>query len=223
MTTDGNGGVERLRGAFTGHPSGESGDCPDPGTLWESARGRLDRTTEEALMLHIADCPDCATAWALARKMADGTAEEAGRAVPLAPRRRPAWRNPRVLAAAAMVLLAVGLGGSLLLRNPAPEPVVYREQAGGTVVQADPASLRLPRSACRLRWTGAPEGSRFDIIVTNDDLDILCEAHRLTRPEFLVPEATLPPACGTILWRVTVHTPDGETVISPTFETSIVD
>lgn len=221
MSPESSGGIERLRRAFTGHPSGEGGDCPDPGILWESARGKLDRTAEEELMLHIAACPDCATAWELAREMAETAEQREGPVVPLTSRRRPFWRRPRMLAAAATVLLAVGLGGTLLLRAPTPSPTVYRDEPGRVVVRAAPGSLRVPRGACRLRWTGAPEGSRFDLLVTDGELNVLFEAHRLREPACLVPAEKLPPAGGTILWRVTVHAPGGGTATSPTFETTI--
>jgi len=220
MTTDRTGDLARLRRAFTGHPSGGGEDCPDPALLWESAAGELDPAAETPILLHIAGCPDCATAWELAREMAED-AGRTGTVSPLARPGTPAWRRPGVLAAAATLLLAIGLGGSLLIHRPAPGPDVYREQAGGTVLRADPVCRRLPRAACRLRWTGAPKGTRYDVVVTDENLDVLCEARRLPDPEFLVPENTLPPAGSTILWRVTAHLPGGGTAASPTFETVV--
>ena len=38
-------------------------ECPAPDTLWESARERLDRRTNEIVVMHIGVCGACAAAW----------------------------------------------------------------------------------------------------------------------------------------------------------------
>ena len=221
-THRGNGDLDQLRQAFTTETTTRgSEECPDTASLWNSAAGTLDPMADEAILLHVASCPSCTIAWKLARELLQEQGE-LGNAGPVSlDTRRPVWRRPAFLAMAATLLLAVGLGSGLLLRERATRPVVYRTQAQEIVLEPEASSLERPRDACELRWKGAPEGSRFDIIVTDPDVDVLYEARRLTESRCLVPAERLPSPGGSILWQVTAHLPRGGTVTSRTFETAI--
>jgi hypothetical protein len=106
--------------------------------------------------------------------------------------------------------------------QPAVEPV-YREQAAATTLQAHPEALCLPRTNCLLRWTPGPEGTRYDLTVTGEDLTLLHSRKGLEDPQFLVPPEVIPPATTAILWRVTAHLPGGGMVASPTFRSTLTD
>ncbi len=218
--------LDRLREAFSSGEWGPpSGECPGPAVLWASAAGELDPAADEAVLRHLAHCSQCASIWRLAREMA--APEEAGgsQVVPLdAGRRPPVWRRPGVLAAAATLLVAVGLGtGVLMERRHAASPPVYRKQPAASEIVASPAAAVLPRSRCRLRWSGVPDGSRFDLTVTGGELGVLAVARGLTAAEYLVPPDRIPEGTREILWRVTAHLPDGGTLRSRTFTSRIRD
>ena len=105
---------------------------------------------------------------------------------------------PRWLAAAAVLLLGTTIGVVSLL-NPPPGDE-FRASSGCVVESLVPADVALPRDAFRLRWTPGPEGSRYQVRVTTEDLQVLATAADLTAPEFVVEPAVLAgcpvePAC----------------------------
>ena len=74
-----------------------------------------------------------------------------------------------------------------------------------------------------LRWTAGPEGTTYDLHVTDEDLEVLATARRIGEAEYLVdPEALagLPPG-EKVLWRVVAYLPDGGQVASRTFVTPV--
>jgi hypothetical protein len=126
------------------------------------------------------------------------------------------WTS-RVIAAAATVIVAATIGVvSLLNRTPADE---FRASPGYAVTSTLPANTPLPRDQFHLRWTPAPEGSRYQLRVTSEDLQVLATASDLATPEFVVPVARLAalPGGATVFWQVDVTLPTGGRVTSPTF------
>ncbi|NOZ94319.1 MAG: zf-HC2 domain-containing protein [Acidobacteria bacterium] len=226
MTRREPGDLARLRDAFSAEAWAPPGTgCPDAEELWASAAGELDPQADQKILLHLAECAQCSGAWRLAREIVSPgeTAEE--RVVRLEKGRRSrTWRRPAYLAAAATLLIGLGLGTGLLInrRGPASQPV-YRQQRASVNIVASPQTQRLPRSACRLRWSAGPAGSRYDLTVTTKDLDILAVVRGLTEPEHLLPPEKIPRSTREILWRVTVHLPGGGSVSSKTFSSRIVD
>ena len=216
--------TRHLEEAFSGgdwEPPGE--ECPGSGELWASAAGELEPEADRRIILHLADCGGCSSAWRLAREMM-----ETGERVPAAPtgRKRPAggWRSPAALAAAATVLIGLGLGTGLLLERREPmSPPVYRQQAVEAGLEAAPETGRMPRDTVVLRWYGAPGGSRYDLTVTDTDLNVLLTVRDLRTPEHRVEPEVIPPGTEEILWRVTARLPDGGTVASRTFVSRLVD
>ena len=86
-----------------------------------------------------------------------------------------------------------------------------------------PDAGTLPREAFRLHWAAGPEGSRYRIRVTTEDLTVLATAADLAAPEFIVASSVLAslPAGATVLWQVDAYLPDGERVTSATFVTHV--
>jgi len=202
---------ERLRRELSGLAEirGEGQSCPDSERLVESARGGLSRADDRQVLLHIGECTACAAGWKIAREVAGGRVAGSGSA-------RRGW--VRWAAAAAMLIAAVG-GSYLVLSPNRTEAPAYREQADWILESAIEESTPLPRDAFLLRWTAAPEGAVYDIVVTDPRLKTLARGSGISRPEFLVPEAALRdvPSGGRVLWQVSVRLSDGRGVESPTF------
>ena len=90
---------------------------------------------------------------------------------------------------------------------------------GGYKIESLVPSETLSRETFRLRWTPGPQGSRYQVRVTTEDLRVLATAEDLTVPEYLVePDrlASLSPGAR-VLWQVDVVLPSGERASSQTF------
>jgi hypothetical protein len=132
------------------------------------------------------------------------------------PARAVCW-TPRWLAAAAALLVATTVGIVLLFdRPPADE---YRTPPGYTVASLVPDDVPLSRDAFRLRWTPGPDGSRYQVRVTTEDLRVLATAADLTVAELVVEPAAFAslPDGATVFWQVDVSLPTGERNSSPAF------
>ena len=121
------------------------------------------------------------------------------------------------LAAAAAVVLAATTGIVSLVNQPAADE--FRTSPGYAVTSLVLADTPLPRSEFRLRWTPGPEGSRYQVRVTTEDLQVLTRATDVAAPEFVVPIAPLAvlPDGARVFWQVDVSLPTGERITSPTF------
>jgi len=216
--------IARLQNAFSSDDwESHTEGCPDSGTLWASAAGELKPVENEAILLHLARCAGCASSWRLAREMIMADEAASGTVVPIEERKQVSvWRRPALLAAAAMVVIGLGTAALLHRGQPGPAPV-YRQQQEAVTVRALPGTQELHRGACRLRWSGGPEGTRYDLTVTGKDLEILAVVRALTVPEYLLPREDIPRSVHTILWRVTAHLPDGRLANSRTFTSTIED
>lgn len=212
----------RLRRALAAEELARSTDgCPETEELWASAAGELDADADEAIILHLARCTECSSIWRLAREMllTDHVSESS--VVPIGDRRPPrTWRRVLIAAAAAAILVGVGLSTGLLVRNK-PSPPVFREQHGDQTLVAAPETRLLPRAACRLHWTGGPEGSRYDLTVSDGNFEILATVKGLTQPSYTLPQQEIPETAVELFWRVTARLPDGRTLSSETFTTRI--
>ena len=120
------------------------------------------------------------------------------------------------------MLVGLGLGAAWLLRSNRSSPPVFREQHDDTVLPS-PGTRLLPRAACRLEWSAGPEGTRYDLTVSDGNLEILAAVKGLTRPEFTLPQDAIPRSTAELFWRVTARLPDGRTLSSETFTSAIED
>ncbi len=100
---------------------------------------------------------------------------------------------------------------------------VFRDQGNDYKILASPEAGSLPRSACNLRWSTGPDGTRYDLIVTDGDLEILSTVKGLEEPEYTLPQEKIPASANEFLWRVTARLSDGRSVSSETFTTTVED
>jgi hypothetical protein len=211
--------LERLRAAHrsAGLDARPRADCPDAARLWDAAAGTLPAEERRDLVDHTAGCPVCAEAWRLAVEIRSESGPAAG-ASANAPSRPVASRWP-VLAMAAALLLAVA-GGVVLLRAPQGSTVPgFRQAETPGVRSLLPADAPLPREDFELRWSAGPDGSRYEVFVTDESLATLASARDLAAPSFLVPATALDSLSpgARVLWRVRVTLPDGQRRDSETF------
>src|SRR4030095_4923441 len=121
----------------------------------------------------------------------------------------PGWA---LSAAAALVLVSLPSEKSL-----APDPVVRGTEA--TVLRADPATSTLDRRHPVLRWTGAPEGSRYTVVVSTRDLTVLYRRSGVVANELELPPDALSGVApgGGILLRIRAIAPGGRRAASEAF------
>ena len=218
-------GDEALRAAFRGRPaeSASPDGCPSAADVWSAVRGELSAEERRAIVSHTASCAACAEAWRLALDVTPDPLPVAAATRPSAFAGLP-WPSAFApLAAAAALVMALG-AGFWLLRPPVP--VATPGFRGGdapairSLLREDQA---LPREDFRLRWSPGPEGSRYDVRVTTESLQVLATVQRLAETSYLVPETalrSLPPG-SRLLWRVEAVLPDGERAASPTYITRL--
>jgi len=215
----------RLGRAFSTEESGrDPGGCPSDDELWASAAGELSPSENEAIILHLARCSECSSTWRLAREIlpADHLAESS--VVSIEHRRRSKTLLSIFLpVAAAAILIGVGLGSGLFVRNDNSSSPVFRNQGDDVEIEASPEAMSLARNACRFQWTSGPDGTLYDLVVSDADLEILGTITSLRRSEFTLSEEKIPSSTVELLWRVTAHYPDGHTRSSPTFTTTLED
>lgn len=208
--------TEELRDAFAAsiESMGDGTTCPGPDALWESASETASPRHDEAVLLHVGECPGCAAAWRVGRNLAsDSPAQAAG----VGSRRgRFAWWWP-VAASAAIAFVLIGLG--VPDRRAERSSPVYRAREGEWLQSQVPGEDGLPRSRCWLRWTAGPEGTTYQVRVTDERLELLARGRGLEDAEFLVPQEALGdlPSGAKIIWQVTARLPDGAIVDSPGF------
>jgi hypothetical protein len=211
-------GDERLREEFAKvrNIAGTGESCPDTERIWDSAADRLPYDDNRKLIRHVASCGVCAASWRMARDLAG---EEAAA--------RPRDRSSRSwwvgLAAAAMIVLAAGLFALKQYRTEGPAEPVFRDWTESALASEIPAGTVLPREELVLRWSGAPDGTVYDLRVTNTRLQTLHRAFGLELPEYRVPAEALSGVQpgGVILWSVTAYLPDGRRWTSLTFRTTV--
>jgi hypothetical protein len=206
-----------LRDAFIADAElqAEGANCPPAERILESVCGELSAKDDEGVLFHIGECGACAAAWRLARELAEDK-------IPVGILHRT--RGPTILAwgrwiaAAAVLIVAVGLGVQFMGPNVEEEPV-YRAQESAWLLQEGKDGAALPRESFILRWTDGPEGSTYDIRVMTEELDLVAEARMLGLSEFHLPPAALAqlPGRARIFWQVTAHLPDGRRIDSDSF------
>jgi hypothetical protein len=206
----------RLRRAFTA-----LADLPVPEIsddvrerIWMAVSGVLPADERRELIERTAVDPAYAEAWRVAHEMWLASQESVAPVITPAP--TACWTSPWLAAAAALLFVTtIGIGW-LFNRPPADE---YRTSPGYTVASLVPDDMPLSRGAFRLRWAPGPDGSRYQVRVTTEDLRVLATAADLTVAELVVEPvafASLPDGA-TVFWQVDVLLPTGERISSPAF------
>ena len=221
--TDARGADQRLAGAFRA-----AGDIPGTEVsedlrdrIWLAVSGALPPEERRELIERTATDPGSAEAWRIAHELWLASEASAAReAAAVMSRRAGRWMLPW-LAAAAALLLATAIGVASLLNRPAGEQ--FRAPRGYTVESLVAPGTALPAGGFRLRWTPGPAGSRYQVRVTTEDLQVLTTAADLTLPEFVVDPAILSrlPSGADVFWQLDVALPNGERITSPTFVTPL--
>jgi len=216
--------LDRLQQAFSSD-AWEVGpkECPGHEMLWDSAAELLNHVDDEAVLLHLAQCPQCSSIWRMAREMMSRE-ETTTETVVGFPGFKWMKASPKraVMAIAATVVIGVGLGAGLFLNRGNPAPPVYREQRDEDGIAVLGGTAEMPRTACLFRWTPGPEGTLYDLVITDEKLNVLLSVKGLGESEYLLPEEDLPPATREVFWRVTAHLPNGVVTSSKTFGTRII-
>jgi hypothetical protein len=205
---------DELRDVYARGTSEGSGAHPEADVLARLLQDQVSAEERERVVGHIARCSRCAEEVRVARPVRDALANIGG-SVP-----RPAlwWRPVLVLAAAASVLVVAGLAVRLRRSaDPASEP--YRSAEAPGVQSLIPSGASLRRDAFVLRWTGAPSGATFEVIVANERLDVVARLTGLHAAEATVPAGSLAavPAGSKLVWQVTTVHPDGSRSASRSF------
>jgi len=224
--TDTRGLNERLADAFQALEDTGGADVSEDlrERIWLAVSGTLPAEQRRELVERTAIDPGCAEAWRVASELWRASqASAVGGAAVGAPGLTSRW-TPRWLAAAAALVLVTGIGvvSIVSLRTPRPGDE-FRASSGFVVESLVPADTALPREAFRLGWTPGPEGSRYQVRATTEDLQVLVTAADLTAPEFVIKAAVLSrlPEGASVFWQVDVSLPNGERITSSTFITRV--
>lgn len=203
--------VARLRAAFASAEEGTQ-ERVDAERIFEALHGTLDPEERRALVDELASNPDAAQAWRLAREMDPGPGAQ--RVGPL--------RNWRWLAAAAAVVLTVGIGWQIM--GPARDTTepVYRGVESRSITSALPPDATLSRAQPVLRWAGVP-GARYRVRVLTSDLEVLEESAESDVLEYRLSDETMRrvEAGSYILWQVEGRIPGDTVIVSPTFRVRV--
>lgn len=192
------------------------GDCPAPEAIWDALRGESPTDSAATVVEHTSRCYACAEVWRL-------DFEFSGRKLPsvVSGTRAPAFKVWVGLAAAAVLLVAAGIGIMMMPRGS--QPVVTRSGEETAITSLVPETAPLPRGACTLRWSSPSAQARYTLRVGTEDLSPIASGQNLDHPEYTVPEKNLEKLLpgATIVWRVEADLPDGRHIASPAFRNKV--
>jgi hypothetical protein len=205
---------ERLRRSFQMRADATAPACSpeDLDQVWHAVRGELPAAERRTLIERLAVDATLAEAWRVAHAM---RRDDSWKSASGSQRYAPA--AGRWLATAAAALLAVSVV-FMVSRLDRPNGDTVRAPVG-TRIESLVTSDALPRDAFRLRWSAGPVGSRYQVRVTTEDLDMLTTIANLAEPEVTIDRAALAELKpGTrLFWQVEATWPGGGRAASPTF------
>ena len=213
---DADAGRGAAQGAAGGGPAG--GACPTPEDWWRGWRGDSNDEAFGRLVDHAAGCPDCSLLSRVAREMVLRLEPKRYRGAP-----RPApWMARATFAAAAAAVIAV-LGLTIGPWRGGRGDSTIRTQEETPLASLLDETAVLARADCRLRWSAGPEGTVYNVEVTDESLRSILSVRSLTTPDVQVPAASLSgvPPGGRILWQVEGILPDGRRLASRTHFTRL--
>jgi hypothetical protein len=167
--------------------------------------GELDDDRRGELFDHIAACDRCAGIWRGILALQDAAAAEG--LVEREPAPGSVWR--RVLPLAAAAVLVVAIGGLLMMRQSQPVQEPTRSAAGLAAVEG----LMMAYAADgvpTLVWTPVPEATRYRVDVFTDDGRPVWQRDAASPPLKWPDDA--PRVKGSYRWRVEAS--DGDTVLA---------
>jgi hypothetical protein len=187
--------------------------CAPPLEIWEAVQGHGNEADVRALLEHSVACADCATLWRLARELTTAPGEVS---TPF-PLWSHLWRPRWVASGVALAAVAAVFAFSFAPRLARRDATVVRGSESEALSPA--GKVVLERAHPVLRWTGAPDGSRYAVTVSTSDLTILFRATDLLNPELELPSGVVAavPAGGTVVWRVEATLVDGRRLRSKAF------
>jgi hypothetical protein len=210
--------IEALRAAWAALPPDAPGpDCAPPEAIWEAVAGNRPAAEVRAMLAHSLGCADCSALWRLARELNSAGQESPAPSPVVVPVRRAPAR--RWLAGAGALAAAAVLALLLVPRAGLRETTPVVRGTEDAVLRADPATGTLDRAHPVLRWTGAPEGSRYTVVVSTRDLTVLYRRSGLAAPELELPPETLSaiPPGEDVVWRVEAIAAGGRRISSGAF------
>ncbi len=205
---------DRLKDAFRDLAATSPARCSDDDLdrVWRAVSGDLPAEERRSMIARVAVDPAYAEAWRVAHELQQARRGDLPATALLEPRSwSPAW-----LGLAAALVAGVGFGIFQIQRTPANN---FRTQAPYAVESPMASDTALPRDAFVLRWTPGPEGSRYQLRVTTEDLRVIATVSDISAPEYRVPADSLStvPAGSRVFWQVVASMPNGERISSPTF------
>lgn len=214
--------LEPLRRVFTAFPDEAPApeSCPEPDRIWAAVHGELAADETHQLIDHTAACPACAEEWRLAREIGrqtasagvSQTAATGGRVLAMGHRFRRLAAPLAGLAAAAVLLLVVGMP------RDSPAPPNFRDGEMMEIRSLLPRDVVLARDSCVLRWSEI-EDVLYNVLVSDADLVVVARAENLAQSRFQVPPQSLArlAAGAELYWQVEAVLPDGSSRSSRTF------
>jgi hypothetical protein len=210
--------LESLRAAWAALPPERRPEgCTPSDDIWEAVAGR--RTEEEVrtMLEHSLRCADCAALWRLARELS--AAAGVGAAAEPTPPPVQFLRRARWVVGAGALAAAAALAIALVPRLGARQEAPVVRGGESEALRPVASAAGLPRAHPVLRWTGAPEGSRYTVTVSTTDLTVLYRRSGLAEPALELPPESLAalPAGTEVVWRVEATLPDGRRMASGAF------
>jgi hypothetical protein len=235
--------VERLRASFRAEDVPE-GEPVDAERVWLAVTGELTAEERRAVVERVAADPAWAQAWRLARAMSQAASaatppaarvETTASPLDLAARRpdpadrressgrrdtglRARFMRSRPVWGAVAAMLALVVVGVSVQQKLEDRPRLRGGEAAA-IVSGVPEGTPLPRAHCVLRWSGGPEGTRWTVRLSSEDLKVVHRAERLEHGEYQVPASVLAPLApgARLLWQVEARLPDGQVLRGATF------
>lgn len=225
--------IKSLQAAFRAMPVGTPSkeNCPEPALLWAAVQGEaggLSPDKRREVVRHAATCSACAEDWRVTSELwkTKNKIESNGSPCEVL-NGHPSWfrkTQPKVaaqVAAAGLVVLAVGVGGWFFHQTPESNFRGAQKELQQTLsFNLDGAALS--RDDFVLRWEPT-SGTTYKITVMNRFGDFLVTKSDLESPEFRVPPEALKklPSGSEVLWQVEVADPEKGTRLLGIFSTYV--
>lgn len=226
--------IETLRREFQNVPTTAKApeDCPDQETIWAAAAGEVSAEERRRVVSHLSTCAECAHAWRLAwalqaemRAEAEESASHNGHANGVVEGPWKRWKQlaPHV-AAAALLLVALGVGVMIQQPETPPPAPVHRGVVDQEIQSLIPEGEALPREDFVLRWDFPDDDAIYDLRVMTPDLrEVLHEKRAIHGLSYEVPARELreiAPSEG-VVWTVQARSADGVLLAEKTFRTTV--